>query len=143
MYGQPAYGSPMAPMAPAPMYGSPMAPAPMYGAPMAPPMVAPAPVYAPPAPAYYPPPAPGPTIITIGNTGGSNQTQCNSCGRPTDSIPRKKVGPVAIAWCLCLLFTVGFYGLCLVPLCSDNCKDTQLVCAKCAQIKATISANCC
>ena len=119
MYGAPVYG------APAPVY---VAPAPAY--------VAPAPAYVAPAPAYYPPPA-GPTIITIGNTNDSG-THCPTCGHNTGAIPRKKIGTVAILWCLCLLFTVGAYGLCLIPLCSDNCKDTELTCTKCQTIKARI-----
>lgn len=120
------------------MYGQP------YGAP--PPYGAPAPYGAPP-PTYYPPPPQqqqGPMIINLGNQSSSNTgSPCPTCQHATDSIPRKKIGGVAIAWCICLLFTVGAYGLCLIPLCSDNCKDTQLVCIKCQQVKQTISANCC
>lgn len=122
------------------MYGQP------YGAP--PPYGAPAPYGAPPPPAYYPPPQPqqqGPMIINLGNNNNNNNSgsPCPTCQHSTDSIPRKKIGGVAIAWCICLLFTVGAYGLCLIPLCSDNCKDTELVCIKCQQVKSKISANCC
>ena len=121
------------------MYAQPMAP--MYAQPvMAAPVYAPPPMYAPPPP---PPQQQGPTIITIGNNNNSNGTPCMTCGKDTDSIPRKKIGGVAIAWCICLCLTVGSYGLCLIPLCSDNCKDTQLICVKCQTVKTTISANCC
>ena len=91
----------------------------MYAAPMAP-MA--------PAPAYYPPPPPapgpaGPTVITVGGNNNSG-SPCMTCGRDTDAVPRKKIGGVAIAWCICLCLTVGGYGLCLIPLCTDSCKDT-------------------
>ena len=114
MYGQPAYG---------------------YGAP-------------PPPPAYYPPPPPPqqaqPMIINLGNNNNnSNGSPCGICQGDTGTITRKKIGGVAIAWCICLLLTVGGYGLCFIPLCSDNCKDTELVCLKCSTVKQTVSANCC
>ena len=119
MYGQP--------MAPNPMNG----PAPMYGQPMAP-----APMYAPPAPAA------GPTIITVGDNNGGDGSPCPTCCKDTGNIPRKKVGCVAILWCLCLLFFTGSC-LSLYPLCSDGCKDTELVCVKCHTVKSKIEANCC
>lgn len=129
MYGSPMgppmnnmMGPPMmVPMGMAPM-GMPMA-QPMYMAPPPPP-----PVYyqPPPPPVYYPPPQQqGPTIITVNNGGDDSRgSPCPTCGKNTDNIPRKKIGCVAIAWCLCLLFTVGSFGLCLIPFCSDGCKDT-------------------
>ena len=124
------------------MYGQPYgAPPPAYGAPQ--------PYYAPPPPPAYYPPAPqaqnsGPMIINLGNQNNNNSgSPCGVCGGATDSIPRKKIGGVAIAWCICLALTVGAYGLCLIPLCSDNCKDTELVCIKCQTVKQTVSANCC
>lgn len=131
----------MAPMGMAPM-GMPMA-QPMYMAPPPPP-----PVYyqpPPPPPVYYPPPQQqGPTIITVNNGGDDSRgSPCPTCGKNTDNIPRKKIGCVAIAWCLCLLFTVGSFGLCLIPFCSDGCKDTELMCVKCQNIKSKIPANCC
>ena len=104
-------------------------------------------MYAAPAPAYYPPPAPapaaGPTVITVGGNNNSDSgSPCLTCGRDTPSMPRKKIGGVAIAWFCCLLWTVGSYGLCLIPLCTDSCKDTELICLKCQTVKQTISANC-
>ena len=123
MYGQPMYGQPMMP--PPPMYGQPMMPPPpMYGQPMMPPPMV----------------NPGPTIIKIegNNNGGMN---CQFCGTSTGQITRKKVGCVAILWGLCLLWFTGF--LCCLPCCMDGCKDTELVCTKCQQIKQTIPANCC
>ena len=117
----------------------------MYGAPN--PYNAPPPGYgAPPPPAYYPPPPPqqqaGPTIITIGdnNSGGSGST-CLTCGKDTGQIARKKVGCVTIAWCICLFLWTGW--LCCLPFCIDSCKDTELICVKCQQVKQKISANCC
>ena len=121
MYGQPMYGQPMPPMQP--MYGQPMQP--MYGQPMMP-----------------PPPMvqQGPTIIKI--DGGNNSgTNCQFCGTNTGQIVRKKVGCVAILWGLCLLWFTGF--LCCLPCCMDGCKDSEIVCTKCQQIKQTIPANCC
>lgn len=116
MYGQPAYG---------------------YGAP-------------PPPPAYYPPPPPpaypqqnqGPMIINLGNN-NSNGSPCGVCQNDTSTISRKKIGGVAIAWCVCLLLTIGPYGLCFIPFCMDSCKDTELICTKCSTVKQTVSANCC
>ncbi len=113
MYGQPAYGAP-------------------YGAP---------------PPAYYPPPPPppaaqGPMIINLGNNNnsGGHGSPCISCGKDTDNMPRKKIGCVAILWCLCLLGS----GFCwLYPLCTDGCKDTELVCVRCQTVKTKIPANCC
>lgn len=121
------------------------APPPAYGAP------APVPYgYAPPPPppTYYPPPPQpvqqGPMIINLGNNNNnSSGSPCGICGKDTDSIPRKKLGCVAWAWCVCLLLTVGGYGLCFIPLCTDSCKDTELVCIKCQSVKQTIPANCC
>lgn len=125
--------SPMVPMAPV---------APMM---MAPPMMAP-PMYAPPPPMYAPPPPPPPqqqTIIIAGgnnNNDNGNTTPCPTCGKGTGNIPRKKVGMVAIIWCLIL----SSCGLCYIPLCcSDSCKDIELVCAKCQTVKAKVDANCC
>lgn len=118
--------------APAPGYGAPGYGAPGYGAP--------------PPPAYYPPPAQqntGPTIINLSGNNNSGGSPCRTCGKDTDNLPRKKVGCVAIAWCLCLLFTVGAWGLCLYPLFNDGCKDTELVCIRCQTLKSTIPANCC
>jgi hypothetical protein len=123
MYGPPpGYG--------APAYGAP--PPPAFG-------------YAPPPPAYYPTPQQpqqGPMIINLQNNNSSG-SPCGICGKDTDNIPRKKLGCVAWAWCICLLLTVGAYGLCFIPLCSDSCKDTQLVCIKCQNVKQTVPANCC
>jgi len=103
------------------------------------------------APGYYPPPPPpppqGPMIINLGGNNGNNNnssgTPCPVCGHETGSMPRKKIGCVAIAWCLCLLFTIGGYGLCFIPFCTDSCKDTELVCIKCQTVKSKIEANCC
>ena len=125
MYGQPQmYGQ--APMQP--MYGqAPMQP--MYGQPM----------YGQPGYMSQPPPPmqQGPTIITI-NGNNNNGTPCQFCGTNTHNATRKKVGCVAILWGLLLLWLTGF--LCCLPCCMDQCKDTELVCTKCQQIKTTIPA---
>jgi hypothetical protein len=65
-------------------------------------------------------------IINLGNNNNnsSNGSPCGVCQSDTSSLPRKKIGGVAIAWCICLFLTVGSYGLCCIPFCSDSCKDT-------------------
>ena len=125
------YGQPM--MQPA--YGQPMM-QPGYQQPMMQPVM---------QPAYMPPPPQqqGPTIITIGNNNNSSGSPCQFCQGDTGNITRKKVGCVTIAWCICLLFTVGAYGLCVIPFCMDSCKDTEILCVKCQQVKTKIPANCC
>jgi hypothetical protein len=80
-------------------------------------------------------------IINLGNQGGGDGSPCPTCGKDTGNIPRKKIGCVAIAWCLCLFFFTGSFWC--YPLCSDGCKDTELVCVKCQQVKSKIPANCC
>lgn len=97
MYGQPMYGQPMQPMQP--VYQQPM-------------MM---------QPTYMPPPKQGPTIIHIDND-GPDGSPCQYCGTNTGQIVRKKVGCVAIAWGLCLLWFTGF--LCCLPCCMDGCKDS-------------------
>jgi len=114
------------------MYGQPAYPPPGYGAP---------------PPAYYPPPpapAAGPMIINLGNNNGGGSgdgSPCPTCGKDTGNIPRKKLGPVAIVWCIFLFMTTGC--LWCIPFCGDGCKDTELVCVKCQTVKSKIAANCC
>ena len=124
------------------MYGSPMVPA--YGAPMYAP---PPPMYAPPSPMYAPPPpapAAGPTVITVGdnNNNGGEGSPCPTCCKDTGNIARKKIGMVAILWCVCLFFFTGSILSCY-PFCTDGCKDTELVCIRCQTVKTKIPANCC
>ena len=120
------YGQPMQPMygQPQPMYGQPQ---PMYAQPMQP------------QPMYMPPQQQGPTIIRIDND-NDDGSPCQFCGTNTGQTISKKMGCVAICWCICLLPTVVLW---CIPCCGDSCKDTQLVCIKCHQVKSTISANCC
>ena len=114
------------------MYGQPM-----YGQPMMQPMMQPVMMAPPPPPVQQ-----GPAIITIGNNNNDNGgSHCSFCGTNTQQFPRKKVGCTAILWGLCLLWTTGF--LCCIPCFMDGCKDTELICAKCQQVKQTIPANCC
>lgn len=128
-----------------------MAPPPTYYPPPQPAYYPP-----PPPPAYYPPPPPPPvyypapvqqnnpqTIIITGNnnSGNNNGSPCGTCGRETGNVIRKKVGTVALMWCICLLLTTGF--ACYIPLTRDSCKDTELVCNSCATVKSVVAANCC
>lgn len=103
MYGQPMMQPMMQPMQP--MYGQPgyMQPPPMQ-------------------PMYGAPQQTGPTIIKIDVDGDGNGSPCQFCGTNTGQIVRKKVGCVAIAWGLCLLWATGF--LCCLPCCMDGCKDS-------------------
>ena len=114
MYQQPGYG--YAP--PPPMYGQPG-----YG-----------------QPAYGMPQQQGPTIIHINND-DNDGTPCQFCGTNTTHITRRKVGCVAIAWGCCLFYFTGI--LCCLPCCIDGCKDVELVCVKCQNVKTVIPATCC
>ena len=119
MYGQPAYGQPG--------YGHP----PAYGGHP--------PGYGQPPPGYGHPQ--GPTVIHVDND-DNDGTPCQYCGTNTTHICRRTSGGVTYAWCCCLLITTGF--LCFVPFfCCENCKDVELVCIKCQQVKNKIPANCC
>lgn len=80
-----------------------------------------------------------PTVIHINND--DDGTPCQFCGGKTPNVTRKSVGGVAIAWGCCLLWTTGF--LCWLPCVMDGCKDVELVCVKCQNVKNTIPANCC
>ena len=124
MYGQP----------PPPNYGQPYGQQP-YGQPG----------YGQPPPPNYghmPPPnygQQGPTIIHVNND--DDGTPCQFCGGNTDHVCRRTIGCVAIAWGCCLFYFTGF--LCCLPCCIDGCKDVELVCIKCQNVKNTIPANCC
>lgn len=126
-------------MAPPPTY---YPPPPAYYPPPPPPAYYPPP---PPPPVYYPAPAPQnnpQTIIITGNNNNNNNgSPCGTCGRDTGNVIRKKVGTVALMWCICLLLTTGF--ACYIPLTRDSCKDTELVCNSCATVKSVVAANCC
>ena len=114
------------------MYGQ----QPMYGQPYGQPGFV-----APPPPMYgggYGAPQ-GPTVIHINND--DDGTPCQFCGGKTPNVTRKSVGGVAIAWGCCLLWPTGF--LCWLPCVMDGCKDVELVCVKCQNVKNTIPANCC
>jgi hypothetical protein len=91
---------------------------------------------------YAPPVQQGPTVINLGgNNNSGDGSPCPVCGRDTGNIPRKTIGCVTIAWCLCLLFFTGIAWC--YPFCTDSCKDTELVCVKCHTVKSKIPANCC
>ena len=120
MYNQqPGYGQP-------PAYGQPG-----YGQPYG------QPGYGMPPPGYG---QQGPTVIHINND-DDDGTPCQYCGTNTNHITRRKVGCVAIAWGFCLLWATGI--LCCLPCCMDGCKDVELVCVKCQNVKNVIPANCC
>jgi hypothetical protein len=34
-------------------------------------------------------------------------------------------------------------SLCCIPLCTDSCKDTELICVKCQTVKSKLPAKCC
>lgn len=109
MYGQPpGYG--------APGYGAPGYGAPGYGAP------------------GYGAPQGGPTVIQINND-DNDGTPCQYCGTNTNHTTRRKVGCVTIAWSLCLL---GTGVLWCIPCFVDGCKDVELICIKCQNVKGTI-----
>ena len=124
MYGQP----------PPPNYGQPYGQQP-YGQPG----------YGQPPPPNYghmPPPnygQQGPTIIHVNND--DDGTPCQFCAGNTDHVCRRTIGCVAIAWGCCLFYFTGI--LCCLPCCIDGCKDVELVCIKCQNVKNTIPANCC
>jgi len=134
MYGQPMqqtmYGQPMQQT----MYGQPMQQT-MYGQPMQQQIQ---PMYM-----QQPPMQQGPTIIKIDsrNGNGGDGSPCQFCGTSTGQIIRKKVGCVAIAWGICLFWFTGV--LCFIPCCMNGCKDSELICVKCQQVKNTIPASLC
>ena len=117
---QPGYGAPPPPQYGAPGYGAPGYGAPGYG--------------------YPPPQQAGPTVIHINND-DNDGTPCQFCGTNTNHTCRRKVGCVAIAWGVCLFWFTGI--LCCLPCCIDGCKDVEMVCIRCQNVKGTIEANCC
>ena len=114
MYGQPGYGQPPPMYGQQPGYGMQQ---PGYGAPQQ------------------------PTVIMVNNDNDNDGTPCKYCGTNTEHITRRKVGCVAIAWGCCLLYFTGV--LCCLPCCIDGCKDVELICVKCQNVKNVIPANCC
>lgn len=120
---------------------------PMYAPQPQPMMMAPPPpVYYAPPPVYYAPPPPPPPppsnqqVIVIKKQDNSNKSNCPHCSELTANIPRRRVGFVAIIWCLVL----STCGLCCIPLlCADSCKDVELLCVKCQTRKSRIQASCC
>jgi hypothetical protein len=91
-------------------------------------------------PSFMPPaPAPGPTIVTINNR--QDGTKCPYCGEVSENRTRKSAGCATWGWCVCLSFTAPPFFF--IPFCVDGCKDVELVCEKCGQVKNTIKANCC
>lgn len=63
------------------------------------------------------------TVVTIKGKKCSS-SMCHTCGEETGVTTTKKVGFVAVVWCLVL----SSVFLCFIPLCSDKCKDTIILC---------------
>lgn len=92
--------------------------------------------YGPPPPMMFnPPPPQNQTIVIMGNQKEptitnlahfGNASQCPFCNKETKNILRRKTGCTTIGWCLCLLFTTGFFFW--IPFCCDGCKDTDCMC---------------
>lgn len=91
-------------------------------------------------PNYYQPPPQGPTVITIQNNSQSGHP-CQFCGMNTENIARRKIGCAVVSWSVCLLLTTGI--LCCLPFFMDGCKDTEIICVKCQNVKARYEAQCC
>ena len=117
-----------------------------FNGPPAPPMYQPHSVYPPPPPPNNPA---GVIVIqeknkaTITNLAVMGDIKhCEVCQTDTDNIKRGKVSTVTFAWCFFLLFVSGGL-LAFVPFCYDVCKDTQIICQRCQQLKTTVEATCC
>jgi hypothetical protein len=67
--------------------------------------------------------------------------QCPICGQAGDNIVRYRMGAAAWAWCCGLFWTTYFFWL--IPVCSNSCKDTELLCNRCGAIKLVIPGKCC
>lgn len=137
-YAQPVYN-----LVQQPMYIPPQqvyAPAPVMMAPPPPPPVYYAPPPPPPQQVYYPPPPPPPvqnsqSYVVLKKENNNNKSTCHHCNELTPTIQQRKVGFIAVVWCLVL----STCGLCFIPLaCTDSCKDTHLVCVKCNSRKNKI-----
>ena len=85
---------------------------------------------------------PPPEVLVIeAEAPKGNFTPCGYCGCNTNSHPRKKVGAAAIVWALiCFCSTVLLFW---IPLCNDNCKDTDICCSRCMEVKTTIPTDIC
>ena len=81
----------------------------------------------------------GPTIIRIDHHGHTSDTPCPFCGKATGQVTRRSCGAVAVIWGLFL----SFWCCCCIPCCMDSCKDTEIVCITCKNIKTTVPATCC
>jgi len=53
------------------------------------------------------------------------------------------VGRVTIAWSFVLTFVGIACCLCFIPFCNDDCKDLEIVCVNCQNVKQTVYATCC
>lgn len=89
--------------------------------------------------------APPSTVIVInnGNNNPSNATYCPQCKSKTESMGRRAVGRVTIMWSFVLAFVGLPCCLCFIPFCNDDCKDLEIVCMHCDQVKDKVPAQCC
>ena len=83
----------------------------------------------------------GPTIIQIDGVHGGDGSPCQFCRTNTGQIVRKKIGCVAIAWGLCLIWFPGVFYC--ISCCMNGFNDSELVCIMCRHIKNTVPANLC
>lgn len=115
-YGQQTYGTPTIQPLMQPM-GQPMTQSMMQ------PVVQPVMTYQPVYP-YMPQPQQNnrPIIINLDHGRKKNLSYCQLCQHETEQIPRKTIGCVAIAWCLCLFVFTGIF--CLYPCLADRLRDT-------------------
>jgi hypothetical protein len=100
----------------------------------------------------YPPPSPPPAQVivvqdrpkaTITNVGVfGDVAYCECCSMKTENVKRSRVGGVTFMWCCFLLLLTGGI-LALVPFCCEDCKDTEIICQKCLNVKTKIDATCC
>ena len=86
----------------------------------------------------------GPTVIDIDPNGvqkNGGPQPCQNCKTITGQTVRRKIGGTALGWGVCLWVWTGI--LCWMPCGMDGCKDAELVCVKCNQVKSLIHAPIC
>lgn len=70
------------------------------------------------------------------NKNNLNASPCINCGGiNTDTIPKRKAGCVAIAWCIFVGLLTGGNVCCFIPLATDGCKDIEMTCGGCGRVK--------
>ena len=61
---------------------------------------------------------------------------CASCNQVTESYQKKGVGNITWIWCFLLCIFTGL--CCWIPFICDDCKEDQIICAKCHQKKKVL-----